>query len=154
LRVDGALEAGMSGEQGQKSGLQACSQQPEARMAKPQDDEGQDRQGVDRQATEAADVHAGPERAFKVVEPHGAPWDRCQPASRLLITSARGGSQTGSDAGGVRAARIYSLIASAKRHSLEPYAFRRALFERLPSHPAHRLQELAPATWVAHSATR
>jgi transposase len=60
----------------------------------------------------------------------------------------------GSDAGGVRAAKLYSLIASAKRHALEPYAYLRALFERLPSHPAERLHELAPAAWAVNSETR
>ena len=60
----------------------------------------------------------------------------------------------GSDAGGVRAAKLYSLIASAKRHALEPYAYLRALFERLPSQPVHRLHELAPASWAASSESR
>ena len=60
----------------------------------------------------------------------------------------------GSDAGGVRAARLYSLIASAKRHVLEPYAYLRALFERLPSQPADRLHELMPALWAANSTSR
>ena len=54
----------------------------------------------------------------------------------------------GSDAGGVRAAHLYSLIASCKRHGIEPYGYLRALFERLPSHPARRLHELAPAAWA------
>jgi transposase len=60
----------------------------------------------------------------------------------------------GSDAGGVRAAKLYSLIASAKRHALEPYAYLRALFERLPSQPDDRLHELAPAIWAANSESR
>jgi transposase len=60
----------------------------------------------------------------------------------------------GSDAGGVRAASLYSLIASAKRHALEPHAYLRALFERLPSHPTDRLHELGPATWAANSSSR
>lgn len=60
----------------------------------------------------------------------------------------------GSDAGGIRAAKLYSLIASAKRHALEPYAYLRVLFERLPSHPADRLHELAPALWAADLASR
>ncbi len=60
----------------------------------------------------------------------------------------------GSDAGGVRAAKLYSLIASAKRHALEPWAYLRTLFERLPSQPADRLHELAPAAWAANSASR
>src|ERR1700674_905914 len=60
----------------------------------------------------------------------------------------------GSDAGGVRAAKLYSLIASAKRHALEPYAYLRALFEHLPSHPANRLHDLAPTHWAPNSASR
>ncbi len=60
----------------------------------------------------------------------------------------------GSDAGGVRAGKLYSLIASAKRHALEPYAYLRALFEQLPSHPADRLHELAPAAWAINSEPR
>jgi hypothetical protein len=60
----------------------------------------------------------------------------------------------GSDAGGARAASLYSLIASAKRHALEPHAYLRALFERLPSHPTDRLHELGPATLAANSPSR
>jgi transposase len=55
----------------------------------------------------------------------------------------------GSDAGGVRAAKLYSLIASAKRHAIGPYAYLRALFERLPRHPTDQLHQLAPAAWAA-----
>ena len=58
----------------------------------------------------------------------------------------------GSDAGGARAAHLYSLIASCKRHDIEPYGYLRALFERLPSHPPRRLHELAPAAWAAVAA--
>jgi len=58
----------------------------------------------------------------------------------------------GSDAGGVRAAHLYSLIASCKRHGIEPYGYLRALFESLPSHPSRRLHELAPAAWAAAAA--
>jgi transposase len=51
----------------------------------------------------------------------------------------------GSDEGGIRAARLYSLISSAKRHGLEPFSYLRDLFRRLPSHPSERLHELTPA---------
>jgi transposase len=55
----------------------------------------------------------------------------------------------GSDEGGARAAVLYSLIASAKRHGIEPYAYLRDLFTRLPTHPSDRLHELAPVEWAA-----
>jgi transposase len=58
----------------------------------------------------------------------------------------------GSDQGGVRAARLYSLISSAKRHGLDPYAYLRDLFQRLPTHPTERLAELSPAARAANAA--
>lgn len=69
-------------------------------------------------------------------------------SERALRTVAIGRKNwlfAGSDEGGSRAATLYSLIASAKRHQIEPYKYLRALFERLPSHPADRLHELLPA---------
>ena len=71
-------------------------------------------------------------------------------ASERCLTRGRHRPQdrlfAGSDAGGVRAAHLYSLI---KRHGIEPYGYLRALFERLPCHPSRRLHELAPAA-LAH----
>jgi hypothetical protein len=53
----------------------------------------------------------------------------------------------GSDAGGERAAILYTLIASAERHGHEPFAYLRDIFARLPSHPTDRIHELAPQFW-------
>jgi len=55
----------------------------------------------------------------------------------------------GSDEGGKRAAVFFSLISSAKRNGIEPYAYLRDLFVRLPGHPADRVHELAPVNWAA-----
>jgi transposase len=54
----------------------------------------------------------------------------------------------GSDQGGRRAAILYSLIASAALHGLDPFAYLRDLFERLPTHPRTHLSELTPAAWA------
>jgi hypothetical protein len=54
----------------------------------------------------------------------------------------------GSDAGGERAAILYSLIASAERHGVEPFSYLKDIFARLPTHPADRVHELAPHLWV------
>ena len=51
----------------------------------------------------------------------------------------------GSDEGGHRAATFVSLIASAKLHDIEPYAYLRDLFCLLPSWPRNAVLELAPA---------
>jgi hypothetical protein len=50
----------------------------------------------------------------------------------------------GSDAGGERAAAIYSLIVSAKLNGLDPEAYLRQVLTRIPDHPINRIEELLP----------
>ena len=50
----------------------------------------------------------------------------------------------GSDAGGERAAAIYSLVGSAKLNGHNPEAFIRAVLERIADHPINRIHELLP----------
>jgi transposase len=50
----------------------------------------------------------------------------------------------GSDAGGERAAAIYSLLGSAKLNAHNPEAFIRAVLERIADHPINRIHELLP----------
>jgi hypothetical protein len=53
----------------------------------------------------------------------------------------------GSLRAGQRAAVIMSLIQSAKMCGHEPYRYLRDVLERLPTHPASRLEELLPHRW-------
>jgi transposase len=50
----------------------------------------------------------------------------------------------GSDAGGERAAAIYSLIGSAKLNGLDPEAYLREVLSRIADHPINRIGELLP----------
>jgi transposase len=50
----------------------------------------------------------------------------------------------GSDAGGERAAAIYSLVGSAKLQGLDPQAYLRHVIERIAEHPVNRIEELLP----------
>ncbi len=53
----------------------------------------------------------------------------------------------GSDEGGKRAAILYSVIQSAKRSGLEPWAYLTDLLSRIATHPDNRLAELLPDRW-------
>jgi hypothetical protein len=50
----------------------------------------------------------------------------------------------GSDAGGERAAAIYSLVGSAKLNGLDPEAYLREVLTRIADHPINRIEELLP----------
>jgi hypothetical protein len=56
----------------------------------------------------------------------------------------------------LRAAAIYTLIATAKLNDIDPQAWLADVLARLPDHPAKRIHELLPWNWrpqnVAHAA--
>ena len=57
----------------------------------------------------------------------------------------------GSDAGGERAAAIYSLIVTAKLNDVDPRAWLADVLARIGDHPASRLDQLLPWNWAARS---
>jgi len=70
-------------------------------------------------------------------------------AERSLRTIAIGRKNylfAGSDAGGERAAAIYSLIGSAKLNGIDPEAYLRFVIERIADHPVNQVADLLP--WV------
>ncbi len=54
----------------------------------------------------------------------------------------------GSDTGGERAAKIYSLIQTAKLNDIDPEAYLRDVLMRIAGHPVNRIDELLP--WKYH----
>ena len=66
------------------------------------------------------------------------PVSRRTTKSRTLLLFA------GSDAGGERAAALYSLIRSGKLDGLDPMAYLRLVLERITEHPINRIDELLP----------
>ena len=56
----------------------------------------------------------------------------------------------GSDAGGERAAAIYSLVETAKLNGLDPEAYLREVLDRIAEHPINRIDELLPWNIARH----
>jgi hypothetical protein len=50
----------------------------------------------------------------------------------------------GSDAGGERAAAMYSLVETAKLNGLDPEGYLREVFARIAEHPINRIEDLLP----------
>lgn len=53
----------------------------------------------------------------------------------------------GSLRGGQRAAAVMSLIQSAKLNGLDPFTYLKDVMDRLPTHPASRIEDLLPHRW-------
>jgi transposase len=71
---------------------------------------------------------------------------------RPLATGRKNYLFAGSDAGGERAAAIYSLIETAKLNGLDPEAYLRDLIARIADHPINRIADLLPWNWAANAA--
>ena len=55
----------------------------------------------------------------------------------------------GSDQGGRTAAVLFSFTATCKHLGIDSFAYLRDVLERLPTHPAERLEDLLPHRWQA-----
>ncbi len=57
----------------------------------------------------------------------------------------------GNDAGGHRAANLYTLIGTCSYHSWDSFAYLRWLFEALPGLDPNRLNEVTPMAWATQN---
>lgn len=44
---------------------------------------------------------------------------------------------------------LTSLIATCKRHHIDPFAYLRDVFQRIAAHPKNQLADLLPDKWLA-----
>lgn len=65
-------------------------------------------------------------------------------AIRPIAVGRRNWTFAGSDAGGHRAAALYTLIETAKLNGIDPQAWLTDVIGRLPDHPAQRIDDLLP----------
>ncbi|MBV9015394.1 MAG: IS66 family transposase [Alphaproteobacteria bacterium] len=105
--------------------------------------------------------------AFRYMRTRWAALSRCfddgrlaldnNPAERALRCVAIGRKNylfAGSDAGGRRAAAMYSLIESAKLSGVNPQHYLADVLTRIADHPARRIAELLPWNWKPAGTTR
>ena len=79
------------------------------------------------------------------------------PAERALRGVAIGRKNwlfAGSDAGGRRAAAMYSLIESAKLNGRNPQLYITDVLTRIADHPARHITDLLPWNWKPAETTR
>ncbi len=69
-------------------------------------------------------------------------------ALRCVAVGRKNWLFAGSVTGGKWAAILYSLVASCKRHKIDPYFYLRDVIGRVKTHPMSRIQELLPATHI------
>ena len=65
-------------------------------------------------------------------------------ALRVVALGRKNYLFAGSDAGGERAAAIYSLIGTAKLNGIDPETYLRNVLSRIADHPINRIEELLP----------
>lgn len=66
-------------------------------------------------------------------------------ALRVVALGRKNYLFAGSDAGGERAAAIYSLIGTAKLNGFDPESYVRNALSRIADHPINRIEELLPS---------
>jgi hypothetical protein len=59
----------------------------------------------------------------------------------------------GADAGGERAAVLYTIIETAKLNGLDPEAYLADILARIADHPAKRIDQLLPWQWTVSATT-
>ncbi|MBN2377396.1 MAG: transposase domain-containing protein, partial [Sedimentisphaerales bacterium] len=66
---------------------------------------------------------------------------------RMVAIGRKNWMFAGSEAGAERAAIIYSLVASCKLNSLDPFAYFRDVLEKVTTYPANKIDDLLPSNW-------
>jgi len=69
-------------------------------------------------------------------------------ALRGVVLGRRNWLHVGQEAGGEKAANLFSLMITCKRLGVEPYAYLHDILRRLPSHPNKDIWQLTPRGWM------
>jgi transposase len=66
---------------------------------------------------------------------------------RGVVLGRRNWLHVGQEAGGEKAAHLFSLMITCKRLGVEPYAYLHDILRRLPTHPNKHIWQLTPRGW-------
>jgi transposase len=66
---------------------------------------------------------------------------------RAVVLGRRNWLHVGQEAGGEKAANLFSLMITCRRLNVEPYAYLHDILRRLPSHPNKDIWQLTPRGW-------
>ena len=72
----------------------------------------------------------------------------CERSLRAIAIGRRNWLFTGSEAGGHAAAAMFSLIGSATLNDVEPFAYLRDIFTRMPATPVSQIEQFLPDRWT------
>ena len=64
------------------------------------------------------------------------------------------GPFAGSDAGGHRAAAVYTLVETCKMNDVDPQAWLADVLAHLPDYPANKVADLLPWNWKANQQSK
>jgi len=71
-------------------------------------------------------------------------------ALRGVAVGRKNWTFAGSDAGGHRAAAVYTLVETCKMNDVDPQAWLADVLARLPDYPANKVADLLPWNWKAN----
>ena len=75
--------------------------------------------------------------------------NRCERTMRQIAVGRKNWLFAGSEAGGQRAATLYSLTVSCWELEIDPFAYLADVLSRLSTTPSSRIEELTPRGWAA-----
>jgi hypothetical protein len=71
----------------------------------------------------------------------------CERALRTIALGRKNWLFAGSEEGGRTAATIFTVLASARTHEIEPWSYLRDVLDRMPHAPASQLDDFLPDAW-------
>jgi hypothetical protein len=127
---------------------EAEEEQPEAKAAVDQPADQEQKRKARPHGRNPLPAHLPRRRIEHPVDPAQALCAGCPEHPPLIkVGGRRNWLHVGQEAGGEKAANLFSLMITCKRLGVEPYAYLHDILRRLPSHPNKDIWQLTPRGW-------